>query len=82
MREISVRRNRKYLVAVALLVVLAVVFGLAGTVPPESEMGSSEESSDSFTQFGSTQATYDSGEVDERDFAGLHSDPMERHQPK
>lgn len=67
-REISVRRNRKYLVAVALLAVLAVVFGLAGTVAPVSEMVSpkQESSSDSATHWENPPIP------DERDKYGLH----------
>jgi hypothetical protein len=45
--EISVRENVKYLVAVALLAVLAVVFGLAGTVAPFPESTLPSESSSS-----------------------------------
>ena len=41
------RANRKYLFAVALLAVLAVVFGLAGTVAPVSEVVSPQQSSSS-----------------------------------
>ena len=78
------RRNLKYLVAVALLTVLAVVFGLAGTVAPVSELISSEESSssDSFTQFPSTQDPLQRWVDIERENAGLHVDPIHRKQPK
>jgi len=57
------RVNRKYLVAVALLAVLAVAFGLAGTVAPVSELPSSSSSSDSVTHF-ANPPTFDSGWVD------------------
>ena len=63
--ENYLRTNRKYLVAVALLAVLAVVFGLAGTVAPVSEFVSpqqSSSSSDSVTHF-MNPPTYDSGWV-------------------
>ena len=43
--------NRKYLVAVAFLAVLAVVFGLAGTVMPVSESPLSSSPSDSVAHF-------------------------------
>ena len=63
------RRNRKYLVAVALLAVLAVVFGLASTVAPVSEMVSpkQESSSDSATHWENPPT------FDDRDKAGLHN---------
>ena len=66
-REISVRVERKCLVAVALLAVLAVVFGFAGAVPPLSAPSSS--SSSSVTHF-MYPPTYDSGWVGITDKAG------------
>ena len=60
--------NRKYLVAVALLAVLAVVFGLTGAIAPLSEPSSS---SDSVTHF-TNPPTYDSGWVDIRDKFGQY----------
>jgi hypothetical protein len=68
----SLRANRKYIVAVALLAVLAVVFGLAGTVAPVLESSSSESSSsDSVTHF-VNPPTYDSGWVNITDKAGQY----------
>jgi hypothetical protein len=60
-----VKVSRKYLVAVALLAVLAVVFGLAGTVAPmpESVSPQQESSSSSVAHF-MNPPTYDSGWVD------------------
>jgi len=58
------KASSKYLVAVALLAVLAVVFGLAGTVAPLSQptIPQQESSSDSVTHF-TYPPTYDSGWV-------------------
>ncbi len=63
--------NKKYVVAVALLAVLAVVFGLAGTVARVSETFSPQPSSDAVTHF-VNPPTYDSGWVDIEDKRGLH----------
>lgn len=72
------RRNSKSLFAVALLVVLAVGFGLAGTVaPPLAESAapqqesSSSSSSSSVAHF-TNPPTYDSGWVDFRDKSGQY----------
>jgi len=62
------RMNRRYLIAVALLAVLAVVFGLVGTVAPplsgeaEPSESSSSSSSSSVAHF-QNPPTYDSGWV-------------------
>jgi len=69
------RINRKYLVAVALLAVLAVVFGVVGTIAPSlpesatPEQWSSSSSSDSIAHFQSPP-TYYSGWVDITDKCG------------
>jgi len=69
--------NRKYLVAVALLAVLAIVFGVVGTVaPPLAEETSAitpqqESSPDSVGHF-QNPPTYDSGWVDVREKAGQY----------
>ena len=66
------RANWKYLVAVALLAVLAVVFGFAGTVMPVSELASPQQSSsDSVTHF-MNPPTYDSGWVNISTKAGQY----------
>ena len=67
----------KYLVAVALLATLAVVFGFAGTVAPVSEMVSPQQSSSSSSSSSSSTRfmyppTYDSDWVDIRDKAGQY----------
>jgi hypothetical protein len=68
-----VRASRKYLAAVALLAVLAVIFGLAGTVAPLPEPISSQQelssSSDSVTHF-INPPTFDSEWVDITDKLG------------
>ena len=65
--------NRKYLVAVALLAVLAVVFGLAGTsAPMQGPVSQQQESStDSVTHF-MNPPTFDSGWVDIMDKRGQY----------
>jgi len=70
------RVNRRYLIAVPLLAVLAVVFGLVGTVaPPLAEevkpSGSSSSSSSSVAHF-QNPPTYDSGWVDIRGKCGQY----------
>jgi hypothetical protein len=75
--EDSVRANLKYAALVTLLAVLAVVFGLAGTLAPSvSDSGSPAEapstsSSSSVTHF-VNPPTFDSGWVDIRDKTGQH----------
>jgi len=65
------RANRKYLVAVALLAVLAVVFGLAGTVAPVSELVSPQQSSsDSGPPYFIIPPNFDSGWVNITDKCG------------
>jgi len=66
-----VKWKNKYLVAVALLAVLAVVFGLAGTVIPMSEPPLSSSSSDSVTHF-MNPPTYNSSWLDITDKAGQY----------
>jgi len=70
-REILLKTNKKYLVAVALLAVLAVVFGLAGTVAPMSEPVSPQPLSSfpSVTHF-VNPPTFDSAWMDITDKAG------------
>ncbi|KPV62804.1 MAG: hypothetical protein AOA66_1203 [Candidatus Bathyarchaeota archaeon BA2] len=63
------RVNKKYLVSVALLAVLAVGFGLVGTIAPLQE--SSSSSSDSVGHF-QNPPTYDSGWVDIRGKCGQY----------
>jgi len=66
--------RRKYLVAVVLLAVLAVVFGFAGTVAPLPVRVSPQQSSsspDSLTHF-VNPPTFDSGWVNITDMAGEH----------
>ena len=66
------KSHRKYLVAVALLAVLAVVFGLAGTVMPVSDLGSPQQSSSSSDSVGHfmNPPTYDSSWTDVTDKRG------------
>ena len=65
------RANRKYLFAVALLAVLAVVFGLAGTVAPVPESVSPQQSpSPSSVAHFQNPPTYDSGWVRTTDKLG------------
>src|SRR3989304_6257964 len=79
-REISLRANRRYLVAVALLVALAIVFGLVGTVAPplaepvgpQQESSSSSSSSSNSTGHFQNPPTYDSGWVDITTKAGQY----------
>jgi hypothetical protein len=68
--------NRKYLIVVALLAVLAVVFGVAGTIAPALEeaspqQSSSSPSSSSVAHF-QNPPTYDSGWVNITDKQGQH----------
>jgi len=68
--------SRKYVVAVGLLAVLAVAFGVFGTVaPPLTEESApiqpQQESSESLAHF-ANPPTYDSGWVDIRDKRGQH----------
>ena len=67
------RKNGKYLVAVALLAVLAVAFGVFGTVAPplakETMLEPQQESSESVGHF-QNPPSYDSGWVDMRDKRG------------
>jgi len=72
--EKSLRVNRKYLAAVTLLAVLAVVFGLAGTVMPLADVVTTKRSlssPDSVTHF-VNPPTYDSGWVDITDKCGQY----------
>jgi len=68
--------NRRYLIAVALLAVLAVVFGLVGTVAPplsgEAEPSESSSSSSSSVAHFQNPPTYDSGWVDITDKQGQY----------
>ncbi|HKZ93180.1 MAG TPA: hypothetical protein VJ249_01185 [Candidatus Bathyarchaeia archaeon] len=74
------RANRRYLVAVALLVALAIVFGLVGTVAPplaepvapQQESSSSSSSSSNSTGHFQNPPTYDSGWVDITTKAGQY----------
>jgi hypothetical protein len=59
----SMEESRKYLVAVALLAVLAVGFGLAGTFAPVSEEVSPRQSSSGSVTHFMNPPTYDSGWV-------------------
>jgi len=62
-KEMALKLKRRYLVAVALLAVLAVMFGLAGTVAPMSQpVMPQQESSESVTHF-TYPPTFDSGWV-------------------
>jgi hypothetical protein len=67
-REISLRESRKYIIAVGLLAVLALVFGLIGTVAPESKstlpQQESSSSPSSSTAHFTYPPTYDSGWLD------------------
>jgi hypothetical protein len=74
-REISLHTNRKYVVAMAFLAVLAFAFGIVGTIAPPLAEGNApiqpqqESSSDSVGHF-QNPPTYDSGWVDIADKSG------------